>query len=301
MAGYRDARSARASGHAPGRAAPAADRRLSGQRGRSLAPARADAGDDPRSRRAGAGDPACSPQPGRCGAAACEMRCARSRAYAPAGRAGVREDRWQSVLHHPVPDRAWRRRRCWRSITARRAWTWDLPRISAKGFTDNVGGSHGREAEPPARRDPEGARSTWLASAMSPRSATLALVHGRPRKRSMRNSGTPFVLAWSCARTARTRSSTTGSRRPPMRSSRKASAPRRIFGLADCSRRRPRRKSSKRHLRHRESVRPRRGADHFTGGARASRRAQPHGGQACQGVNRLCLCAAVFCHRSALC
>ena len=43
MAGRGDARPARASGHAPGGAAPAAGRRLPGQRGQSLSPAAADA------------------------------------------------------------------------------------------------------------------------------------------------------------------------------------------------------------------------------------------------------------------
>ena len=53
-------------------------------------------------------------------------------------------------------------------------------------------------------------------------------------------------------------------------------------------------------LRHRESVRPRRGADHRGGGARAGRRAQPDGGQARQGGNRLCLGPAIF-HRRPRC
>ena len=53
------------------------------------------------------------------------------------GAAGAREDRRQSILRHPVSVRAGRGRPSrFRPDAAR--WTWDLRRIHAKGYTDNV-------------------------------------------------------------------------------------------------------------------------------------------------------------------
>ena len=64
------------------------------------------------------------------------LHCEPERAV-PLGATGAREDSRQSVLRHPVHFRARRRGvahlRSWRA-----RWSWDLDRIHAKGYTDNV-------------------------------------------------------------------------------------------------------------------------------------------------------------------
>ena len=110
MAGCGNARPAGASGHPSGCAAPAAGRRLPGQRGQSLSPAHADAGGDPQGGSEGAGDSSCAARARRLGQLVADtLHCTPDDA-APAGAAGAREDRRQSVLRHPVPYCARRRR-----------------------------------------------------------------------------------------------------------------------------------------------------------------------------------------------
>jgi hypothetical protein len=65
------------------------------------------------------------------------MPALRAGARAASGATGAREDRRQSVLRDPVPHGAGRGRAAQRS-TRMRAWIWDLARIRAKGYTDNV-------------------------------------------------------------------------------------------------------------------------------------------------------------------
>ena len=65
------------------------------------------------------------------------LHCERD-ARRAAGAAGAREDGRQSVLRHPVPHRARRGEACSPSIMVQARWSWDLERIQAKGFTDNV-------------------------------------------------------------------------------------------------------------------------------------------------------------------
>ena len=55
-------------------------------------------------------------------------------------------------------------------------WSWDLERIHAKGYTDNVVELMVGEARPACRPKRRRRCSDWLASATSPRSAMLSIV-----------------------------------------------------------------------------------------------------------------------------
>ena len=126
------------------------------------------------------------------------------------------------------------------------AWTLGPAAHPRQGLHRQRRGSHGGEAEPSAPCDPEGIGTAGLSGERRRDRPRSLWCTGGPRKRCTRHSGKPSAPASSSARTAPTHSSTTASRRRLMRSSPKASVPWRIFGSADCSRRRPRRKSSKR-------------------------------------------------------
>ena len=152
---------------AAGSAAPAADRRLSRQRGRPSHPLMRDARGDAR-------------QPGDGCRRSCSRRSAlddvgalvadalhnRAGARAAAGGAGVRQDRRQSVLRDPVHRRAGRRGAA--RVRPRRAgWTWDMRAHPGQGLHRQRGRSHGGEAEPAARAP---RRTHWDSS---PASATV--------------------------------------------------------------------------------------------------------------------------------
>ena len=70
-------------------------------------------------------------------AAHCRRASLRTGARRAAGATGAREDRRQSVLRDSVLFCARRRRTAHASIMTR-DWSWDLDRIRAKGYTDNV-------------------------------------------------------------------------------------------------------------------------------------------------------------------
>ena len=103
-----------------------------------VAPAYADAGGDPQGRSEGAGD--------RAGASRAR-RCRPARRRCPALRAGARAALWRSwCTRRPAAirssrsssSRRWPRRGCSRSTQSRAAWHWDMDRIRAKSYTDNV-------------------------------------------------------------------------------------------------------------------------------------------------------------------
>ena len=156
MAGCSNARPPRASGHAPGGAAPAAGRRLPGQRGRPRSPASADARGDPRGRSEGAGDRAGAPRARRCRPARRRCPALRAGARAALGAAGAGEDRRQSVLRDPVPHGAGRRGAA-RVRPSRAGLAMGHRSHPRQELHRQRGGSHGREAEavaPPPPRKP---------------------------------------------------------------------------------------------------------------------------------------------------
>ncbi len=67
-----------------------------------------------------------------------------------------------------------------------RRWSWDLGRIHAKGYTDNVVDLMVGKVEPPARRNPEGTTSSLPASETVPRSPRFPSFTGHRRRRSTR-------------------------------------------------------------------------------------------------------------------
>ena len=170
-----------------------------------------------------------------------------------------------------------------------------------QGLHRQRGGSHGGEAEPSAACDSEGIGTAGLSGeCRRDRRRSLWCTAG-PRRRCTRHSGKPSAPASSCARTARyafLHDRIQEAAYALIPEGERAMAHLRIGRLL-AARTTPEELEEK-HLRHREPVRPRRGADHVAGGARAGRRAQPHGGQARQGGDRLCLCPAVFCRRPRL-
>ena len=84
-----------------------------------------------------AGDQSCAARPRRPGAVGRGCASLRAGARRPAGATGAREDRRQSVFRHSVHFRARRRGLLTFDHGAAR-WCWDLDRIHAKGYTDNV-------------------------------------------------------------------------------------------------------------------------------------------------------------------
>ena len=68
----------------------------------------------------------------------CGCAALRAGARRPAGAAGAREDGRQSVFRHAVHCLRSPKRGCSPSIMAQARWSWDLERIHAKGYTDNV-------------------------------------------------------------------------------------------------------------------------------------------------------------------
>src|SRR5207253_5061830 len=117
------------------------------------------------------------------------------------------------------------------------AWVWDVPRIRAKGFTDNVADLMAAKlGRVPAPTQKALGQLACLGNVAE--TATLTVVHGESEESMHAALWTPSALGWSSARTGPTRSCTTVCRRRLMRSSTKASAPWSISGSAGCSRRR---------------------------------------------------------------
>ena len=141
--------------------APAADRSLPGQRSRGLASAAAQARCDPSSASGSAGDQPRAARPRRCGAA--DRRCAALRASArhAARAAGAREDRWQSVLRHPVPVRAGGERRALLR-PCQRAMVMGPGAHSRTGLHRQRGGAHRRQAGSPGGANAGGAAAARL-------------------------------------------------------------------------------------------------------------------------------------------
>jgi hypothetical protein len=145
-----------------GGAAPAAGRRLPGQRGRPAHPLMRTLERSAKPER-GPGDRAGAPRARRPRPARRRCPALRAGARAAAGAAGAREDRRQSVLRDPVPH-ALAEEGCSPSTMMRRAGMG--PRShSRQGLHRQRGGPHGREAEAGCRRR----RRTALAAARLPR------------------------------------------------------------------------------------------------------------------------------------
>ena len=132
------------------------------------------------------------------GAAA--WRCAAHGAWAraPLGWAGVREDRWQSVLHDAVLDRPGGGGAA--GVRSRHGGldlgpaTYQRQRLHRQRR-----GSHGRKAEPSVPRNPEGTRTPGLPGECRRDGYARSGARERPRKRRTRHSGKPSGLACSCA------------------------------------------------------------------------------------------------------
>ena len=107
-------------------------------------------------------DRACAPRARRCRPARGRFSPLRSgfarilwRSWCTRRLAAIRSSQSSSSRH-------WPRKGCSRSTTDAAAWTWDLARIRAKGYTDNVVDLMVGEAEPVARRDPASTQATRL-------------------------------------------------------------------------------------------------------------------------------------------
>ena len=113
-------------------------------------------------------------------------------------------------------------------------WTWDLDRIRAKGFTDNVVDLMvGKLSRLSAATRQALKQLACLGNVAE--IATLSTVHGAQKRKSTRPSGRLLAQDSSCVSRAATRFFTTASKRRPMRSFRKASAQRYTCELAGCS------------------------------------------------------------------
>ena len=153
MAGRGDARAARASGHAPGGAPPAAGRRLPRQRGRPRASA--DARGSTTIRRAeaqGAGDRAGAARARRCRPAHRRCACIAIPEHAwPLAAAGASRRPAAIRSSRSSSSRALAEEDCSRSTPTAPRWRWDIERIRARGYHRQRGGSDGRQAEPASR------------------------------------------------------------------------------------------------------------------------------------------------------
>ena len=162
MAGYGDARPARASGDAFRGAAPAAGRRLSGQRGRPRASAAAHARGDPQRRRAGPGHRAGARSGSTMSAGSSPMPCiARRRARGPLAQL-VQEKTGGNPFFAIQFFTALAEEGLLAFDPVAPAWQWDIARIRAKNYTDNVVDLMAGQAEAAVRRHPGSPATTRL-------------------------------------------------------------------------------------------------------------------------------------------
>jgi hypothetical protein len=106
-------------------------------------------------------------------------------------------------------------------------WRWELDRLHAKGYTDNVVDLMvGKLTRLPVETQ---AALQQLACLGNVAEITMLA------RTSVRISGTPFVWSWSSTWRARISSPTTVSRRPPIHSYRNGCAPRRTSSSEGCS------------------------------------------------------------------
>ena len=262
-----------------------------------VAPARADAGDDPRSRREGAGDPClrpCMPDDVE-RLLADALHTERGRVRPLAGLV------FEKTAGNPFFTIQFLTALAEEALLAfdpgTAAWTWDLPRIRAKGFTDNVADLMAAKlSRLPAATQKALGQLACLGNVAE--TATLALVHGATEEAM-------HAALWEAVRAGLVIRSdgTYAFLHDRIQEAAYALIPEGERAMA--------------HLRIGRLLAARtapeeleesifdivnqfdRGAALITiaGGARAGRRAQPHGGQARQGGNRLCLGPAVFCRR----
>jgi predicted ATPase len=115
------------------------------------------------------------------------------------------------------------------------AWTWDLTRIGSKSYTDNVVDLMAGKLDCLPQTTQE-ALGKLACLGNSAEIATLALIHGEPEEEINRTLWRPFALDSYSGWIALTRSYTTASGKPPMRSSPKVNGRPYTSGSADCSR-----------------------------------------------------------------
>jgi predicted ATPase len=116
---------------------PATGRGLPGQRGHSIPHAYANDGGYPQGGGDGAGDCAGAARSRRCRSTRGRLAALQSGFCGSSGAAGARENWRQSILRNPIPHGAGRGRAAVLD-TGAAAWTSDLARIRAKGYTDNI-------------------------------------------------------------------------------------------------------------------------------------------------------------------